>query len=55
MVFQEFKVVMFVKLLLGNWNAYGRKPVLLYRKKKANGHSEKLSRKRKEHMVKITF
>lgn len=25
------------------------------KKKKANGHSEKLSRKRKEYMVKITF
>lgn len=55
MVFQEFKVVMFVKLLLGNWNAYGRKTVLYRKKKKANGHSEKLSRKRKEYMVKITF
>lgn len=47
---------MFVKLLLGNWNAYGKKTVLLYgKKKKANGHSEKLSPKRKEYMLKITF
>lgn len=26
-----------------------------FTEKKANGHSEKLSRKRKEYMVKITF
>lgn len=46
---------MFVKLLLGNWNAYGKKTVLLYGKKKANGHSEKLSPKRKEYVLKIMF
>lgn len=26
---------MFVKLLLGNWNAYGKKTVILEKKKKA--------------------
>lgn len=54
MVFQEFKVVMFVKLLLGNWNAYGKKTVIL-EKKKGNGHSGKLSPKRKAYVLKITF
>lgn len=33
MVFLEFKVVMFVKLLLENWNAYGKEMVILKKKK----------------------
>lgn len=45
---------MFVKLLLGNWNAYGKKTVIL-EKKKGNGHSGKLSPKRKAYVLKITF
>lgn len=34
MVFLEFKVVMFVKLLLENWNAYGKEMVILKKKKR---------------------
>lgn len=58
MVFLEFKVVMFVKLLLENWNAYGKEMVILKKKKrkeKANSHSGKLSPKRKEFLLKDYF
>ena len=33
MVFLEFKVVMFVKLLLENWNSYDKEMVILKKKK----------------------